>query len=163
MICDISEEKIPNLVRVLYSNLNYFKGSLLVKWTWNKSKYILKSLLRTKTFYVPVQSTKLVKKQIMIILIHDIVSFLDNPSAWIPTHFKLGSMLLDICLAYFVATHILIPRKHTFGKLTKTNVAVVWQLANKMETNWFSAMIHRIMDRKIKNMLLSFDKLVTKI
>lgn len=99
----------------------------------------------------------------MIILIHDVVSFLDNPSACIPTHLKLGSMLLDICLAYFVVTHILIPRKHNFGKLTKTNVAVVWRLANKMETIWVSAMIHHIIDRKRKNMLLSFDKLVTKI
>lgn len=60
-------------------------------------------------------------------------------------------------------THILIPRKQNIGKLTKVDVVVIWLLANKVETNWTSVIIHLLMERKRKNTWLPYGGWITKI
>lgn len=71
-------------------------------------------------------------------------------------------MLLNISLTHYIETHILIPRKHNCGKLTRVDVGMIWLFSNKVETKWARVVIHHLMDTKINNMWLPYGDLITK-
>lgn len=91
-------------------------------------------------------------------------SFLLNPSGGIPSPFPVGCVHPNILPIHYVVSHILIPRKHNLGKISKIIVALTWSLANRVETNWISFVIHHMTRSKRKgNMLFPYSDMITKI
>lgn len=60
--------------------------------------------------------------------------------------------------------HILIPKKHSLGKVCKTNLVLTWLLENKLETNWEDKVIYQMMESQRKRIsLLPHGDLIMKI
>lgn len=59
-----------------------------------------------------------------------------------------------------MATHILIPRKLNLGQVSKIDVVLNWQLANKVETKWIGEVIYHMVEKRRKeNMWLPIQSL----
>lgn len=64
--------------------------------------------------------------------------------------FTIDFMRLDTSMIHYVANDILFQRKINFSHLTRRDVATVWLIANKTETNFASEMIQYMLWRKGK-------------
>lgn len=90
-------------------------------------------------------------------------SFLLDPKSTVSFTFTIGYMHPNICLVYYVENHILFLRKSNSNCLTRYDVATIWMIANKIETNGASFVIQHILGIKRKVIFLPYGDLVTKI
>lgn len=92
-----------------------------------------------------------------------ISSFLFIPKSCVSSIFIVGFVRLDIHLICYVANHIIFPRKVNFNHLTRSNVTVVWLLANKIKTNWATLVIQPILGSKRNGICFPCGELVANI
>ncbi|KAL5067871.1 hypothetical protein RYX36_018758, partial [Vicia faba] len=74
-----------------------------------------------------------------------------------------GFMCSNIRLIHHAENHTLFPRKSKSGHLTRSDVVIMWLLANKIETNLASAEIKQMLRIKIKRICMPYGDMVMKI
>lgn len=76
--------------------------------------------------------------------------------------FLVGSVRLDIMLIHYVVNYILVLRKYNLWQMWKVDMVIVWSLANKVKTNWASAVNHHMIVNKRKVVIwVSYSHLVS--
>lgn len=90
-------------------------------------------------------------------------SFLLNPYYHVSFSFILGSVHPNIHLINYMENYIIFPRKINFNHLTRSDVAVMWLLVNKIETNWEIVVIQLMLGRKKKGIYLAYGDLAMNI
>lgn len=90
-------------------------------------------------------------------------SLLIDPTSSIPTPFNVGIILSNIRLIHYTTTHVLFLINGNYITLSKLDIHVVWFLENQVPTNWANGVLHHMLNRKRKNNILPYAKLITKI
>lgn len=90
------------------------------------------------------------------------LSFLSNLNNGI--HIPFSADYIPIYInSFYEATHILIQRKHNFGKAFKIDLILTWLLTNKVETSWACKLICHMMENQRKGISwFPYGDIITK-
>lgn len=122
-ICRTSEEKFPSLVKLFYSNINYKDGIISYEVCEQDIYLSLKKFV--KIYYLPCTNSLYKSGDLdNSEKFNSNVGYqylISNPKFYLPFPLTTSYVCPSICIIYYVATPILIPRKINLGLVSKTN------------------------------------------
>lgn len=137
---------IPTLVRMFYHNLGYVWGIITSEVRKRQIKLTLQEFMEIYDLPCSKPRTKCSKYSHILTA----TSFLLDPNYGIPTPFNVRSVFPNIHITHYVISHILTPKKHNFGQLSRVEVVAVYKFVNILDTNWDSALIAHMIDNKLR-------------
>lgn len=131
----------PSLVKILFSNIYFIDG--IISSELRKHKIYIPFEYFAKNLDLPHEGAIFNPDEQGDNFNYNIVasSFLINPNSLVHTPFTIGFVRPNIRLIDCMVNHMIFPRKSKFSHLTRSDVATVWMIANRIETNWASEVI----------------------